>query len=242
MKPISLFGACLLAGCTVGGPLEEVQEAVAGVVLPPEQAEQLGSRMAAEVEAKQGLHPDEALQQRVSRIGQRLAAEADAPEGIDFEFSVVQDERVNAFALPGGHIYVTSGLMETAGSEAELASVIAHEVAHVTERHIAERMATSYGVQALAGAALGQSPGTVTQLVSSLLQQGAIMKYSRSQELQADRVGVGTLEDAGYDPQAAIAMFRKLEKAGGDGAPAFLSSHPGTGERIEQLQDIIAER
>lgn len=239
-----ILAASLIAGCSAsGGQLQEVQEAAAELLLPPQQAAQLGARMAQEIEANQPLHPSNELQQRVSRIGQRLLAQAgEAPEAYNFTFKVLEEPKtVNAFAIPGGHIYVTSGLMQLAGSEAELASVLAHEIAHVTERHIAERMATNYGVQALAGAALGQSPGTVTQLASSVLQQGFLMKYSRSQELQADRVGLGYLRQAGYNPHAAISIFQKLAKGGDESAPTFLSSHPATDQRIEQLKEIIAQ-
>lgn len=240
--PLVLAGF-ILGGCAAeGGVLSEVQEAAADLFLPPEQAAQLGARMAQEIEAKQPLHPSAQLQSRVARFGQQVLAQAgEVPQAYDFSFKAIEDpDTVNAFALPGGQIYVTSGLVELAGTDAQLASVLAHEVAHVTERHIAERLATSYGVQALGAAALGADAGTVSQLVGSVLQQGFLLKYSRDQELQADRVGVRYLRQAGYDPNAAIAMFRKLQQASGDGPPVFLSSHPSTGDRIEQLREVIA--
>jgi predicted Zn-dependent protease len=120
--------------------------------------------------------------------------------------------------------------------------VLAHEIAHVAARHIAERLATSYGVQTLAAAALGENPGLVAGLASSVLQQGLLLKYSRTQELEADRLGLRYLVRAGYDPHAAIAMFRKLGAQGGAEPPQFFSSHPSTGDRIEQLKEIIASR
>jgi predicted Zn-dependent protease len=232
-----MLAVALVAGCA----------AVADVVLPPEQAAQLGAQMAQNIEAQQGLHPDAAMQARVDRIGRRvLRAAPDMPDAYDFSFDVLQaPDTLNAFALPGGKIYATSALVELAGSDAELASVLAHEIAHVAERHIADRLAAQYGVQALAAAALGQNPGLVAGLAGSVLQQGLLMKYSREQELQADRRGLAYLRAAGYDPQAAVAMFRKLGAAreGGDGGLArFFASHPGTEERIDQLQDIIARR
>jgi predicted Zn-dependent protease len=206
-----MLAVALVAGCA----------AVADVVLPPEQAAQLGAQMAQNIEAQQGLHPDAAMQARVDRIGQRmLRAAPDMPDACEFSFDVLQaPDTLNAFALPGGKIYATSALVELAGSDAELASVLAHEIAHVAERHIADRLAAQYGVQTLAAAALGQNPGLVA--------------------------GLAYLRAAGYDPQAAVAMFRKLGAAreGVDGGLARLfASHPGTGERIDQLQDIIARR
>ena len=237
MNAVRLLAAMLLAGCA----------AIAEVVLPPEQAAQLGAQMAQKIETQEGLSPNAALQARVARIGSRvLAAAPDMPQSYDFSFKVLQaPDTLNAFALPGGKIYVTSGLVELASSDAQLASVLAHEVAHVAERHIADRLAAQYGVQALAAAALGENPGLVAGLAGSVLQQGVLMKYSRTQELEADRRGLAYLSRAGYDPQAAIAMFRKLGAAreSGDGALAsFFASHPGTEERIDQLQEIIAGR
>jgi predicted Zn-dependent protease len=247
-SPIRLAASCSLAivlcGCAAqGGALSEVQDTIAAVVLPPEQAAQLGEKMAQQIEAKQPL-AGPALQQRVSRVGQQVVAAArNVPSAYDFEFKVLQaPETLNAFALPGGKIYATSGLLRAAESDAQLASVLAHEVAHVTERHIADRMATTYGAQLLSAAALGSDPGALVQLASSVLQQGFVMKYSREQELQADRVGIRMLDQAGYDPHAAISMFRKLGQGGGAQAPAFFSSHPPIGDRIDRLQDIIARR
>ncbi|MGE0314114.1 MAG: M48 family metallopeptidase [Lautropia sp.] len=237
-------GAALLAGCaSSNGVVGEVTDAVAGIVLPPEQAAQLGDRLAAEVDAKYP-RASPTAQQRVDRIGRQLLASADTGSApFDFEFTAIEQPGVvNAFALPGGHIYVTTGLLQLAETDAELASVIGHEIAHVTERHIAERMASQYGVQLLASAALGQNPGVVSQLAGSVVEKGLLMRYSRSQELDADRVGVRTMRAAGYDPQGAVSMFRDLEQASGDsGTPEFLSSHPSNERRIERIQAMIAE-
>lgn len=235
---VCLLCAALLSGCAA------IEDFIAAAVLPPQQAAALGSRLAQEIESKRGLHPSHALQRRVADIGRRIVAAAGpVSEAYDFSFKVIEEpQTLNAFALPGGPIYVTSGLVEAAGSDAQLASVLAHEVAHVTERHVADRLATSYGVQLLGAAALGENPGAIAQIAGSLLQQGLVLKYSRSQELQADRVGLGYLGDAGYDRQAALAMFRKLAPGGESQAPVFLSSHPAMSERIERLQSIIARR
>ena len=92
----------------------------------------------------------------------------------------------------------------------------------------------------LGAAALGSDAGTLSQLVGSVVQQGFLMKYSREQELDADRVGLAIMRRAGYDPEAAVAMFRKLAAGEGAGGPAFFDSHPTTGRRIEQLQELIA--
>jgi beta-barrel assembly-enhancing protease len=211
---VPLFLLLSSTACTTQqGPLSEVQNLLADAILPPEQAAQLGQKLAQEIEGKEALHPSEALQKRAARIGERVVAAAGPmPQAYDFSFKVLQDaDPLNT-----------------------------HEVAHVTERHVADRLATSYGVQLLGAVALGQNPGALTQIAGSLLQQGIVLKYSRTQELPADRVGLSYLEAAGYDPRAAVAMFRKLAPGGENQAPVFLSSHPAMQERTERLESLIA--
>ena len=233
-----LIAAALATGCaSTGGAFDGVQGIVADFVLPPEQAAQLGARAASEIEAKKRTYRNAGLEQ----IGHRLLAQAGPlPRAYAFTFKVIDEGKtVNAFALPGGQIYVTSAMMQLASTEGQIAAVLAHEIAHVTERHVAERLAADYSIQALTAAALGQNAGAVTQLAGSVLQQGFLMRYSRSHELEADRVGLGLMRRAGYDPRDAVTIFRKLESGSGGGSPEFLSSHPSNERRIEQLEDLI---
>ena len=244
MKKTLASSALALAVSTGCSSLSGVQGVIGDAVLPPAQAAQLGDRMASQVESEKPLDPSSASQQRIAGIGRRLLPHANTARApYDFTFKVIEEPgTVNAFALPGGHIYATSGLLQLADTDGQLASVVAHEIAHVTQRHIAERMATQYGLQVLGSVALGGDAGTLSQLAGSVVQQGFLMKYSREQELEADRVGLGIMKRAGYNPEAAVEMFRKLAAGEGKGGPAFFSSHPTTGRRIEQLQGLIARQ
>lgn len=148
-------------GCsTTSGPGGRMTAAAADVLVPVEQENQLGQQMAAEIQAEMTMHPDPEVQAYVANIGNRLvaAAQADVPSGITFRFHVVQDDAtVNAFAIPGGDIYFYTGPMRLAENEAELAGVLGHEVAHVTNRHIAQRLVAQYGLQSIIAMALGQA-------------------------------------------------------------------------------------
>ncbi len=133
--------AVLTACKTISSATGAAGEAVANVLLPVSQENQMGVQLVKEVEKESKIHADKDVQDYVANLGKNIAAQAhDVPAGIKFTFKVIDDPKtVNAFALPGGHIYVYSGLMKLADDEAELASVIGHEIAHVTQRHVAER-------------------------------------------------------------------------------------------------------
>ncbi|MFW5966053.1 MAG: M48 family metallopeptidase [Persicimonas sp.] len=228
----------MLPSCATG-PGERATGAAADVLLPPSEEEQLGEEMRAELLKEVDLLDNEEIQSYVDSLGRRAVRAADGrPRGIDYNFSVIEGDEVNAFAMPGGEIYVYSGLLEEVENEAELMSVIAHEVAHVTERHIARRLVQAYGLQALMGAALGEEPGVVAELVAGVAAQGYLLKYSRSQEADSDRHGVEYMVEAGYDPQAFISFFKKMQR-GGASPPEFLSSHPNPENRIAAVREQI---
>ncbi|MBK1696770.1 M48 family metalloprotease [Rhodovibrio salinarum] len=190
-----------------------------------------------------GAYDDAELQHYVSSVGTLLAQTSELPQ-IDWTFTVLNSPVVNAFALPGGYVYVSRGLIALAEDEAQLASVLAHEIGHVTARHSAQR----YGSQQLAGVAsvlsgalLGGPAGQAT----SALSQVALASYSREHEMQADTLGIRYLTRAGYDPEASAAFLAKLqaeselkaELAGNpDAANEFslLQTHPRTVERVRE--------
>ncbi len=232
--------AVAVACQTTEGVTGAATNVAADVVLPPSQEEQLGAQFSNQVEREMDLHDNPQVQAYIATLGNAAvqAAGDDAPDPIEFEFHVVDDsDTVNAFAGPGGQIYFFSGLLLEADNAAEVMGVMAHEVAHVTKRHVAERLATSYGLQALASAALGDNPGLLTQLASSITAQGFMLKYSRDQERQADDVGFTYVTDTSYDPVGMVSFFRKL--GGGGGAPVFLSSHPSPEQRVDYLTDSL---
>lgn len=228
-------------GCrTAAG--ERVSRTAANIVLPPAQEEQLGDQMAAQVEAEATLLKGTEVSNYVQRIGRKVVsnASADKPEAIDFEFHVIQDDAtVNAFAIPGGDIYVTTGLLKAADSEAELAAVLSHEVAHVTQRHIARQLAVNYGISTLANLALGGSAGQLQQLVTGLLANGYLLKYSRDDEREADAVGMKYLVSSGYSPYGYVSFFEELSNS--PQPPLLLSSHPHPEERVLNARREIAQ-
>lgn len=169
----------------------------------------------------------------VDEVGQRIAAASDRP-GIPYTFQVVQDNNVNAFATMGGFTYVTTGLLRTANNEAELASVLAHEVGHIASRHMVEQMRQSAISRGLASAA-GLNTSTAVQLG---LQLALDRPRSRQDELEADQRGLQTLTRAGYAPSAIISFMEKLLAQGGS-PPSFLSTHPATQDRIAALEKAI---
>jgi predicted Zn-dependent protease len=197
-----------------------------------------------------GLDPDENLQAQIDQIGQRLVESSEAAQtDYPFDFHVLADtETVNAFALPGGQIFVTRALLNVMESEGEVAGVLGHEIGHVVGRHSAEQIAKSQLIQGLAGAASvglydpqnpeSASAAQIAQLVGAMIN----MKYGRDDELQSDRLGVRFMADAGYDPRSLIGVMEALEEAsGGARQPEFMSTHPDPGNRIEEIQKAIEE-
>lgn len=172
----------------------------------------------------------------VNRIGQRLAQQSTRPS-IPYVFRIVEDPGINAFATMGGHVYVNTGLIAQASNEAELASVIAHEIGHIAGKHAIKQMreqAIAQGI--LSSAGLDQS--MAVQLGMDLALH---LPKSRKDELEADRLGLDTLRQANYAPSAMVSFMNKLLKGGG-GMPTILSTHPATQDRINALQARIDPR
>ncbi|MDX1421425.1 MAG: M48 family metalloprotease [Rubricoccaceae bacterium] len=195
----------------------------------------LGAELAAEVAAQVRFVEDPAVQAYVEAMGQALVAEtemADRP----WRFYVVADPAVNAFAIPGGHVYVNAGLIAAAENAAELASVVGHEVAHGVARHATERMVKAYGLQLVAGLVLGEDAGFLEEVVTALLGQGLLARFSRADEQEADRLGLVFMADAGYAPEAMAGMFETLLVLRQRRPLLFerwLQTHPLTEDRIE---------
>ena len=169
----------------------------------------------------------------VNRIGQRLARVSTRPN-ISYTFQVIADEGVNAFTTMGGFVYVNTGLIAIADNEAQLASVIAHEIGHIAGRHAVEQMqqmAIAQGVMSAAG--LDRSAAVNIGVELALRRPN-----SRQHEFEADQLGVETLKKAGYAPIAAVEFMRKLVNQSG-ATPAFLSTHPASSERIEAMEQSI---
>jgi predicted Zn-dependent protease len=244
LRPFALAALAALAVPLVPAcaAVQDVQSVAANALLPVSEENKLGAEMAKEVERELKVHADKQVQAYVDRVGNTLARKArDTPAGIKFTFTVIDDDKtINAFAIPGGHIYVYSGLIKAAADEAELAGVIAHEIAHVTQRHIAERLVAQYGLQTVLGLALGENPSMIAGLAAQVAGTGVLLKFTRDQESEADMRGLPYLVAAGYDPNALVSFFKKLQKTEGPGALVFLSSHPMPSDRIAALDARIS--
>ncbi len=172
----------------------------------------------------------------VNEIGQRLARTSDRPT-IPYTFQVVDDDSVNAFATMGGYVYINTGLMKRAENEAELASVIGHEIGHIVGRHAIKQMrekAISQGVLSAAGLDSSQAVQIGVELALS-------RPNSRGDELEADRFGLENIKKSGYAPSGMVSFMEKLLQRGSS-SPTFLSTHPATSERIKLLQNSIDSR
>lgn len=211
-------------------------------IISTEQEVALGSQFSAEVETEMAMYDDPVVQAYIDSLGQMLAAHSDRTE-IEYHIKVVDTDDVNAFALPGGWLYVNRGLISTAENESELAAVMGHEIGHIVGKHGARQLTGQIGLSALIGLALGEDPGMVSQLVANLVATGTLMKYSRDMEREADQLGVDELYRAGIDPEGMATFFGKLlELQGGrdaQGLELMFSSHPPTRERIDNTNRYI---
>ncbi|MGE5293260.1 MAG: M48 family metallopeptidase [Solirubrobacterales bacterium] len=195
----------------------------------------------------------------VQRVGTRIEnavneyskehSETDPFAGYKWEFNLVQDPNINAFAMPGGKVVVYTGILPVAKDDAGLATVIGHEIAHVYAKHGAERLSQSLIVE-MGGVglstALKSQPETTKSLFNTAYslgsQVGVLLPYSRLQESEADHLGVIFMAMAGYDPHAAVGFWERMAAASGGGkTPGFLSTHPTNEARIKNLQELIPE-
>ncbi|MBK9737548.1 MAG: M48 family metallopeptidase [Saprospiraceae bacterium] len=207
------------------------QEIAIGLQSAPEMIQQYG-----------GLHSDQRAQDFVKSVGKKLISNTIARQsGYPYDFHLLADpEVVNAFAVPGGQVFITEALFAKLENEDQLAGVLGHEVGHVIHRHGAERIAKMELTQGLTGAAViaagDYNSAQFAQMVGNLIN----MKYGRDQELESDEFGVRLMLEAGYDPNALIGVMDILEKStGGQRQPEFQSSHPSPENRREKINEAI---
>jgi predicted Zn-dependent protease len=209
----------------------------------------MGLQSYQEVLRKAKLSTDPALNEKVGRVGTRIA-EATGRKDLQWEFKVIEGQQANAFALPGGKVAVYTGILPITRDDAGLAAVLGHEVAHAIARHGAERLSQDMLVQVgLAGtmtALSNRDPKTV-QSVGALLGAGAsvglLLPWGRSQESEADHLGLIYMAKAGYDPHAARDLWVRMAEAskGSGKPPEFLSTHPSEATRIKQIDGWLPE-
>ena len=213
----------------------------------PLQERRLGESIMREIRADRSFLDDAEAADYINNLGNRLAARSPGSRQ-DFEFFLIREAQINAFALPGGFVGVHTGLILTAQSESEVAGVMAHEIAHVTQRHIARMIAQQKRDQiaslaALAAAILLSRVNSQAAEAAAAFGQASVVQgqlnFSRDAEREADRVGLQILEQAGFDPRAMAVFFERLQRATRfyeTGAPSYLRTHPLTFERIADIQ------
>ncbi|MFO7169024.1 MAG: M48 family metalloprotease [Chloroflexota bacterium] len=210
----------------------------------------LGRQAAPELAAQYGGQTQNAeLQATVERVGGALVQQSEASAApYPFEFHVLADQQtINAFALPGGQVFVTEGLLQLLETEGELAGVLAHEIFHVVGRHSAEQVARAQLAEGLTGAAViaaydpNDPSSAQSAQVALLVGQVVNMRFGREDELESDHEGVSYMAAAGYDPRAMVSVMQKLNQANeGAQPPEFLSTHPDPERRIERIEEAIA--
>lgn len=204
----------------------------------------LGQNFSKEIEKEVKIYKDPIVTKYITELGQRLALYSKR-NNIPYHFKVVDAEVVNAFALPGGYLYVNLGLIRAAENESELAGVIGHEIGHVVGKHGAKQLTKQLGFAAVAQLVLGKDSKRMGQLVAGIVATGALMKYSRDAERESDGYAVQEMYDAGIDPEGMATFFEKLlklQKTQPTQLEQIFSTHPPTDERIRNVREQIASR
>jgi len=222
------------------------------VSLSPEEEVALGLQSAPQMAQEYGgLYPDQQVQNQVNAVGHKLVQvfnrELEA-KGIrnpyKFNFYVLRDgQTVNAFALPGGQVFITAGLLSRLKSEDQLAGVLGHEIGHVIHRHSSEQMAKTEFYQGLAGAATASAGDLGAGQIASYVANMKLMKYGRDDELESDEFGVHYMVNAGYNPDAMIEVMEILAEASGGGMDRddFNSTHPSPANRVARIREHIVK-
>lgn len=214
------------------------QEIALGLEAAPQMAAEFG-----------GLDPDQNAQAIVDQVGNQIV-QSSAASGTpyDFEFHLLEDDQtINAFALPGGQIFITRALFDQLQTEGELAGVLGHEIGHVVARHSAEHIAKAQLTEGLTGAAVlatydPENPASAsTAQIAALIGQLINLKFGREDELESDFLGVCFIDDTGYDPRELVSVMEILAASRqGNQPPEFFSTHPNPDNRIQRIQTAIA--
>ena len=204
---------------------------------------QLGAQLEQDIARQLSLVRDPATLAYLNRMGQRIVAQTELAQA-PWEFHLVADPKINAFNIPGGHVYVNTGLVAATDNAAELAGVMAHEISHGVSRHGTEQLSKAYGFNILASLALGGNPPIYQQILAQVIGAGTFAKFGRDAEREADHLGIVYMYNAGYDPHGMVTMFQELlsqRRSRPSSVETFFSSHPITEERITNARAEIAQ-
>ena len=244
---IVLFGIISYFGHESVNPVTGEKQFVS---MSPQDEIALGLQSAPQMSAQMGgdVPMSDPRAEEVEHIGELVVARSDAHDSqYKYQFHLLNDaQTINAFALPGGQVFITLGLYQKMSDEAELAGVLGHEIGHVVERHVAQQIEKSrLGQSIVLGtgvAASGNRNGLAAWAVADLADQIVQLKFSREDESQADRCGLQYMTETGYDPRAMIDVMQILKEiSAGGGEPEFLQTHPDPGNRIEAIQEWMDE-
>jgi len=231
----------LIAGCAKTPITNRTQL----ILISSDQETALGLSEAEKIKASSKLSTDRALTERVRRIGEKIAL-VSGRDDFAWEFNVIESGELNAFCLPGGKVFLYTGILKLTANDDQIATVIGHEVAHALARHGAERMSmqmvSNAGAQILAGALQvpAEYQGLYSQAYGIGTQVGVLLPYSRKHEEEADQIGVYLMWKAGYNPQEAVRFWEKMQTMDtGKSTPEFLSTHPSDQSRINAIKGFI---
>ena len=228
----------MLQGCAVNPVTGEQQL----MLISPEQDVQIGEKYAPEIEKQMGGKiADVQLQSYVNSIGQKLVAVSHRPD-IKFHFTALNHGSLNAFALPGGYVFITKGMLKKLTSEAELAAILSHEIVHVTARHSSEAISKQIGVDLLLSVALSSDTPKYVRVATDLTRQLISLKYSRADETEADIAALDYMVAADYDPYAMVKIMQMLQNEEKTRPLEFFSSHPSPKNRVKYLTNIIRQK
>ncbi|MBM3261933.1 MAG: M48 family metalloprotease [candidate division Zixibacteria bacterium] len=234
---LPIFASLPNSGC--GGTIENL-------LIPTGQEVEMGEQFSKEIEKEIKLYKDPEVVKYIQELGQSLVKVSKRTD-IAYEIKVVDTDEVNAFALPGGFLYVNRGLISTAENESELAGVMGHEIGHVVGRHGVRQMTRQIGLELITSLVIGDNPGMARQLAGQFAGIGGaigMLKYSRNAEREADALAIQEIYDAGIDPMGMATFFEKLKALHDEnptGFAALFTTHPAPAERITNAKrDITA--
>ncbi len=243
----TIIALSLVATLSVGCSLtqrRDTEKAIAQSLISDEQEFQLGLQVheALKQENVKFLE-NQKVELYVEALARKLIEHANKERKLEWKWFVIDEpETVNAFATPGGRIYVYTGLLLAAENEAEVVGVMGHELGHVVGRHSARQLVATYGLQTVVDMALGKDAGDVAKVAAGLVGKGSLMAYGRDMELESDQYGARYASAAGYDPRGLASFFEKLKAKYGDTGPVltWISTHPSNSDRITRVTELVA--